>query len=450
MSQRCAFVAMCESCEEGGKTMLHNTAVCSGGEAADATAKQRADDGLSRVRAWREACSKALGLRRAAAGRAWAVLAALVSAMALSGCGLSPGMTAPSSVTEAKAATEAARTSGKGDQPPPGALVEINNELVAKEAAARPTAIPADVETLFGTPKPYTLAPGDVLSIVVWDHPEMNLPTNGSGGSNSSQDQSASQVQSGYTVDSTGAIQVAYVGPIHVAGLTEMQARDLVSKKLAYYLNKPQVTLRIESYRSRRVYVDGEVRTPGLMVLNDMTMSLPEAINRAGGFTAAGDRSRVSVTRGDKTIMVNIPDMIKKGMNPDKILLQNGDLVRVYSANESRVFVLGEVGHPGPLPFDNGHLSLNDALGNAGGISQSSGDASQVYVVRGQKEGHRTVYHLNASTPEAMATADEFELKPNDVVFVDASALVKWSRVVSLILPSTQAAAAGRMVGYGY
>ncbi|MBB2930706.1 polysaccharide biosynthesis/export family protein [Paraburkholderia silvatlantica] len=378
-------------------------------------------------------------------------MATMVTAAALlAGCALSPGMQAPSSVTQAKAATDAARSSGaKGDQPPPGALVEINNELVAKEAASRSTTIPENVETLFGTPKPYTLGPGDVLSIVVWDHPEMNLPTNGGSGSNGQQDQSASQVQSGYTVDSSGAIQVAYVGPIHVAGLTEMQARDLVAKKLAYYLNKPQVTLRIESYRSRRVYVDGEVRTPGLMVLNDMTMSLPEAINRAGGFTAAGDRSRVSVTRGDKTILVNIPDMIKKGVNPDKILLQNGDLVRVYSANESRVFVLGEVGHPGPLPFDNGHLSLNDALGNAGGISQGSGDASQVYVVRGQKEGHRTVFHLDASSPEAMATADEFDLKPNDVVFVDASALVKWSRVINLILPSTQAAAAGRAVGYG-
>jgi polysaccharide biosynthesis/export protein len=377
-------------------------------------------------------------------------MAAMVAVTALiAGCGLSPGMTAPSSVTQAKAATDAARTGGNnGDQPPAGALVEINNELVAKEAAARSTTVPADVETLFGTPKPYTLAPGDVLSIVVWDHPEMNLPTTSSG-SNGNQDQSASQVQSGYTVDSTGSIQVAYVGPIHVAGLTELDARNLVANKLAYYLKNPQVTLRIESYRSRRVYVDGEVRTPGLMVLNDMTMSLPEAINRAGGFTAAGDRSRVSVTRGDKTVMVNFPDMIKKGVNPDRILLQNGDLVRVYSANESRVFVLGEVGHPGPLPFDNGHLSLNDALGNAGGISQGSGDASQVYVVRGQHEGHRTVYHLDASTPEAMATADEFELKPNDVVFVDASALVKWSRVVNLILPSTQAAAAGRAVGYG-
>ncbi|WP_245746676.1 polysaccharide biosynthesis/export family protein [Paraburkholderia lycopersici] len=358
-------------------------------------------------------------------------------------------MSAPSSVTQAKAATEAAHTGGNGDQPPAGALVEINNELVAKETAGKTTTIPTDVETLFGTPKPYTLGPGDVLSIVVWDHPEMNLPTSSTSSAGQA-DQSASQVQSGYTVDSTGAIQVAYVGPIHVAGLTEMEARNLVASKLAYYLNKPQVTLRIESYRSRRVYVDGEVRTPGLMVLNDMTMSLPEAINRAGGFTAAGDRSRVSVTRGKKTIMVNIPDMIKKGVNPDNILLQNGDLVRVYSANESRVYVLGEVGHPGPLPFDNGHLSLNDALGNAGGISQGSGDASQVYVVRGQKEGHRTVFHLDASTPEAMATADEFDLKPNDVVFVDASALVKWSRVINLILPSTQAASAGRYVGAGY
>ncbi len=422
--------------------MLNSTPDCSGGEAVHATAATAAT-----------ATQPARSLRKLSAGRARAVLsavAAIVAAAAMiSGCALSPGMTAPSSVTQAKAATDSARSGGNGDQPPPGALVEINNALVAKQAAERPTAVPTNVSSLFGTPKPYTLGPGDVLSIVVWDHPEMNLPTGGGGGGNGSQDQSASQVQSGYTVDSTGAIQVAYVGPIHVAGLTEMEARNLVASKLAYYLNKPQVTLRIESYRSRRVYVDGEVRTPGLMVLNDMTMSLPEAINRAGGFTAAGDRSRVSVTRGDKTIMVNIPDMIKEGVNPDKILLQNGDLVRVYSANESRVFVLGEVGHPGPLPFDNGHLSLNDALGNAGGISQGSGDASQVYVVRGQKEGHRTVYHLDASTPEAMATADEFDLKPNDVVFVDASALVKWSRVINLILPSTQAAAAGRAVGYG-
>ena len=187
------------------------------------------------------------------------------------------------------------------------------------------------------------------------------------------------------------------------------------------------------------------------IVLNGGTLNYTgNSVSIDRGFTAAGDRSRVSVTRGKKTVLVNIPDMIKKGVNPDNIILQNGDLIRVFSENDSKVYVLGEVGHPGSIPLDNGRLTLNEALGNAGGISQGSGDASQVYVVRGQKEGHRTVYHLDASSPESMATADEFELNPSDVIFVDASSLVKWSRVVNLILPSTQAASAGRAVGYGY
>jgi polysaccharide export outer membrane protein len=93
-------------------------------------------------------------------------------------------------------------------------------------------------------------------------------------------------------------------------------------------------------------------------------------------------------------------------------------------------------------------MSLNQALGNAGGIAQASADASQVYVVRGQDTNNPVVFHLDASNASAMAMADSFALQPNDVVFVDTSTLVKWSRVISLILPTTQAAAASRAVGY--
>ncbi len=253
---------------------------------------------------------------------------------------------------------------------------------------------------------------------------------------------------SGYTVDNGGMIQYAYIGPIKVAGLTEMDARDLLTKRLSKYLRNPQVTLRIQAYRSKRIYLDGEVRNPGLQMLNDMPMTLPEAINRAGGFTTTGDRSQVAVTRGDDTVVVNMPDMIAKGVNPTNIALRDGDLVRVYSQNDSKVSVLGEVEHPGSFVLNNGRMSLSQALGDAGGVSQSSGDASQIFVVRNQQAGKPTVFHLDAGTPAAMATADSFELQPNDVVFVDASALVRWSRVVGLILPSTQAAATGRALGY--
>jgi len=389
-------------------------------------------------------------------------LAAAAIVAALSGCMFSPGMTysgtpadsgggtlATSGSTMPGGTNLAASSLAKAgvDGAPAGSLIEITRELVDKERAALPTGVPADVKSLFATPTPYEVGPGDILSIVVWDHPELNMP--GTVASGSGTDASgANSVAQGYTVDTNGYIQYAYIGPLKVEGLTEMGVRDVLADKLAKYVRQPQVTVRIQTYRSKRVYLDGEVKTPGVEVLNDMPMTLPEAINRAGGFTDKSDRSRVAVTRGDETVVVNMPDMIRKGVNPDRIILRDGDLVRVYAQADSKVFVMGEVGRPGGVMFNNGRMSLNQALGDAGGISQTSGDASQVYVVRGRESAKPEVFHLDASSAAAMATADAFELKPNDVVFVDASALVKWSRVINMILPATQAAAAGRAVGY--
>lgn len=389
-------------------------------------------------------------------------LVSAAAAAALAGCMLSPGMSyssmasgsgggalATTGSTTPSGTNLAASTLAKAgaDGAPAGSLIEITRELVETERAARPTGVPKGVQSLFAKAKPYEVGPGDILSIVVWDHPELNMPGSVSSG-NGADASGANSIAQGYTVDTNGFIQYAYIGPLKVAGLTEMGVRDALAEKLAKYVRQPQVTVRIQTYRSKRVYLDGEVKTPGVQVLNDMPMTLPEAVNRAGGFTEKSDRSRVAVTRGDETVVVDMPDMIRKGVNPDRIVLRDGDLVRVFAQADSKVFVIGEVQRPGGVMFNNGHMSLNQALGDAGGISQTSGDASQVYVVRGRESSKPQVFHLDASSAAAMATADAFELKPNDVVFVDASALVKWSRVINMILPATQAAAAGRAVGY--
>ncbi|TCG05685.1 sugar transporter [Paraburkholderia steynii] len=394
----------------------------------------------------------ARAIRLAASG--WAAPAA--AAVLLSGCALSPGMTfrgmpSGNTVGAAGAAQTAAGRAGSqdatgGDRAPTGSLVEITDDLVAKQQEERPTGVSANVRNLFAKAEPYVIGPGDVLSIVVWDHPELSMPAATTGGGPSTS--GAPAVAPGYTVDTNGFIQYAYIGPIKVQGLSEMGVRDMLTARLARYVRQPQMTVRVETYRSKRVYLDGEVKTPGVQVLNDVAMTLPEAINRAGGFTDKSDRSKVSLTRGDETVLVDMPDMIRNNVNPDRIILRDGDLVRVYAANDSKVFVIGEVQRPGGLPFNNGRMTLNQALGDAGGISQTSGDASQVYVVRGREVSNRVVYHLDATSASAMATADSFELKPNDVVFVDASALVKWSRVIGLILPATQAASATRALGY--
>lgn len=94
-----------------------------------------------------------------------------------------------------------------------------------------------------------------------------------------------------------------------------------------------------------------------------------------------------------------------------------------------------------PLPFDT-QLTLNRVLyGKAGGIDLVSGDSSEIYVIRIPSEDRIqntvTAYHLDASNPAALLVASVFEMRPNDVVYVNSQPITKWNRVLTQILPST-------------
>ncbi|WP_175698348.1 polysaccharide biosynthesis/export family protein [Burkholderia ambifaria] len=380
--------------------------------------------------------SPTAGIRRAP----WLSRMAIVAtACALSACALSPGMSYRAPAARDANARVSADASGAGgldgvQNVSSEDLIEITPAFVAQHAGQR-VDVDAEIRQLFGKPKPYAIGPGDVLGIVVWDHPELNLPTTQTTGGGDGV--GASSVATGYTVDANGNVQFAYAGLVHVAGLTEAQARALLTKRLGEYVRKPQIALRVQTYRSKRVYLDGEVRTPGLQIVNDMPMTLPEAIDRAGGFTPTADRSQVSVTRGDRTVNVSLPALIAAGVNPSNILLRDGDLVRVRAASDAKVFVLGEVSRPATLTLTDGRMSLGEALGDTGGVSQYTSDARQVFVVRRGPDNRPRVYHLDGSSPASFALADQFPLQRRDVVFVDASSLVRWSRVVNLLIPSS-------------
>jgi polysaccharide export outer membrane protein len=283
-----------------------------------------------------------------------------------------------------------------------------------------------------------------VLSIVVWDHPELTNAATGIAGPGAASADVAAAVQppAGFPVDHDGTIQFPYAGPLKVAGLTEEQARTLLSSKLARYIRQPKVTLRVQAYRSKRVYVDGEVKNPGLQAINDIPMTLVEAINRAGGVLPTGDQSQVVVNRAGTNYQINLPQLVQRGVNPANILLVDGDVVRVRSRDESKVFVSGEVVSPRALPMYNGRLTLNEALGESGGVNPLSGDGSQIYVVR--KNGvDQVVYQLDGRVPGALAMAEGFELSPKDVVYVAATPLANWHRAISLIFPSALSGAVG-------
>ena len=329
-----------------------------------------------------------------------------------------------------------------GGAPPPTEL--ITEQLIQAERLASAGAARQDLTPLFVShPPPYTIGRGDILAIVVWDPPEL-----AAGGKNTataladSGGAAANSAPPGFAVDHLGRIQFPLIGLLTVEGLTEERARDLLTKKLARYLAHPNLTLRVQAYRSKRVYVDGEVRTPGLHRIDDIPMTLLEALNRAGGVTPTADQSRIVLERGERRYTVNLRELVQKGVNPGAILLAHGDVLRVHSRDESKVFVSGEVITPRALRMHDGRLTLNEALGETGGISPLSGDARQVYVVRKTPERTR-VFRLDARESGALAMAESFELRPKDVVYVAASPLANWNRHLSLLFPGALTSAVG-------
>jgi len=320
----------------------------------------------------------------------------------------------------------------------PAEILAITPRLVRQEKALRDQQVAEDITALLQPAQVYRIEAGDVLLIVVWDHPELSasmLPAGVPGAVGvAGVAVSPMQPQSGFEIDQQGMLDFPYAGKLRVAGLTPVEVHEQLIRRLSHYLKNPKFTLRVLTYRSKRVYVDGEVKQPGVQAINDLPMTLTEAINRAGGVTPMADQSRIMVSREGKTYQINMPQLVQRGVNPSSIMLASGDVVRVLSRDETKIFISGEVTSPRALPMRNGRLTLNEALGEAGGINPVTGDACQVYVVRRNSQSS-VVYQLDANAPGALAMAEGFELNPRDVVYVAATPLTNWNRTISAMIP---------------
>lgn len=147
----------------------------------------------------------------------------------------------------------------------------------------------------------------DLLSIMVNSKdPELALPFNmplvtyqiGS-------ESSGQQRVLGYLVDTNGDIDFPILGKIHVAGLSRLELRDLIKKKLISgdYIKDPVVTVQFLNYK---VSVMGEVARPGSFTITGDRITLLEALSMAGDLTIYGRRDRVAVIReenGKRTIL---------------------------------------------------------------------------------------------------------------------------------------------------
>jgi polysaccharide export outer membrane protein len=271
----------------------------------------------------------------------------------------------------------------------------------------------------------YQIGVGDILSIDVFDHPELTLPAG----------PMRSAAESGFRVQADGTFFYPFVGQVQAAGRAPEQIREELQTRLAEFIPDPQLEVRVAAFNSQAIVVTGEVETPNRQPLTNVPLTLLEAVNAAGGLTEDADSARVTLQRRGKTYNINFDTFLRGGRLTNNPILINGDTISVSRRRPMEAFVLGEIVAPATVDLSEDDISLTQAVTRQGGLADVRADARGVFVFRNHGNAIN-VYQLDTSSPTGFVLGTKFMLAPNDVVFVTRSPLGRWNDTISAILPT--------------
>ena len=219
----------------------------------------------------------------------------------------------------------------------------------------------------------YVVGPQDVLTITSYDQADLS---------------------GRFSVEADGTFTYPMIGRFTAGGLTLRQVEDGLKKRLKDegFFRNPQITVAVELYKSQKVFIVGEVRSPGTYPLSG-NMNLVEAIARAGSTLASAGAEVVIVHAGENAAGPTVPDGdddpkelvrvnlrdLENGAPTQNPLLKDGDTVFVPRAQS--VYVFGQVKNPGAYGLQQHNTTILQALALAGGVTDR-GTTSRIKVMR--------------------------------------------------------------------
>lgn len=286
----------------------------------------------------------------------------------------------------------------------------------------------------------YYVGAGDVLSIIVWDHPELTLPSG----------PERSQVESGSSVNANGDIFYPYINLVQVAGRSVDEIQTELTERLAKYIPDPQIEVKVAAFNSQNVVVTGAVVRPGSLSISNIPLTLVEAVNGSGGLDAGADIKAVTVQRNGRTYFVNLNAFMTNGSAIGNPVLKDGDIVNVPLFENNVAYVMGEIQQPGAVDLGPGGINLTEAITTRGGLVKESANAQGIFVFRSKDQNTGfDVFQLDATTPLAFVLATQFALHPQDVVYIVTDPAAQWNAVIASLLPSISAISSIPVVGGG-
>ena len=272
------------------------------------------------------------------------------------------------------------------------------------------------LEAFGAAPTKYVLGPGDVISIIVWAHPELSGKR---------------------TIGPDGAVQLPFVGTIEVANLTADEVGAKLTRILSdYYAGPPAATTTIDSYSGNNVIVLGHVARPGMLHFAD-SPTLLEVLARAGTQNSKEDTSgvftRCAIFRGnDRAVWMDLRPLLRGDAPALNIRLRANDLVYVPDSDE-QVYVMGEVKNPGVYPLTP-NMSFLSALARAGGPTDN-GQPNEIVLARPSQNIQRVI---NLKSFISGDDSSNFSVEAGDIIYVPKSGMAKVGYVLQQMNPLTQ------------
>lgn len=227
-------------------------------------------------------------------------------------------------------------------------------------------------------------------------------------------------------VSEEGRITLPLLGEVAVGNLTKFE----VEKKLAQLAGetivlKPQVTVHILEYVSRRVSVVGAVGKPGPYELlgRQTVLSL---VSEAGGLTQDAGEEIIVIRQlpgGDSTALrISIDGLFVQGDPKLNVALEPGDVINVPVDKPVPIYVFGQVRNPGALQVRRSSLpTLTQAIAQAGGFTDRA-NKKRVRIRRKDAAGKDLEFTVNVRNI-LKGKIKDIPLKVNDTVYVPESLL---------------------------
>ena len=266
----------------------------------------------------------------------------------------------------------------------------------------------------------YRIGPGDVLDLLV---------TRG-----------ATQDKIQAIVRATGRIFVLQV-EVNVDGSTTEQAANEIARELSRFFRNPVVDVSVKEYNSKKLSILGAIGTTGRGPVLSLTgrTTLVEAIARVGGFGATARTEEIRIARGDKTYTVNMFQYIQEADRVGDIVLDAGDVVLVPDRTreeEQRVFVLGEVKTPGPVPF-RPRMTVGQLVAQVGGWTDGA-RIQEARIIRGDQKSPEIIgLDLDRLILNGDQRIDQY-LRPNDVVLIPRTQIADWNGYLAQLRPTLE------------